>query len=764
MKNKISPDHVSDRQQKVHSETENFRTLFQGTEDGYVLCGTDLDNPDQLIYLGINPIFEQISGLKEEDISGKAVAETPSVISSVLCTLFDKTLVNEIPKSHEYFDDVSGKYYEIKISRSGLNNFIFVIQDISRQKLSVSSIRKEMGKYRLIADYTSDWEYFENTDGIISYISLSCERITGYKASELLSQPQLLEKMVLPEHHSLLKYHRDVVDRPDDFKEIHTADFQILTRNNELRWISHICSPVFSEEGTYLGRRGSNREMTERKQASLSLNKKNLNLKKTNDELDQAVYKAEKANRTKSIFLANMSHEIRTPMNAILGFAQVLIRDPDITSKQADSIKTIIRSGNHLLRLINGVLDMSKIEAGKIELVPTDFGLGDLLDDIELIFKSRALGKNLQLIFERDENIPIYIRADEGKLSQILINLLGNAIKFTEKGGVALRARGEQVFNSDGEKLDEVDIIFEVQDSGPGIPTGERQNIFLPFQQVENGGSAKGGTGLGLAISKKYAEIMGGSLSLLDEIEFGSCFNLKIKAIPLDKIQQKTKAKDHEIIGLETGFDPVKILVVDDIYENRKLLKELLLPIGFIVREACNGAEALKIFRQWGPNAVLMDMRMPVMDGYVATEKIKTLPQGKNTLVIALTASAFEDSKYEVMAAGVDEYIRKPFNPGELFKKLGQGLNLQYRYNHSSDTKEVYNKEQILSSLRSIPKTAILSMKKAISEGDIEYFKLLIEQLPDQYDSVADYLYELGDKYDYKKITLLLNSVENTYV
>ena len=321
-----------------------------------------------------------------------------------------------------------------------------------------------------------------------------------------------------------------------------------------------------------------------------------------------------------------MSHEIRTPMNAILGFAQVLERDPSLTPQQAEHVRIIARSGGHLLHLINDILDMSKIEAGRTTLNEVDFCLHDLLSDLELMFRSRADAKGLQLLVERDESVPRYVTADEGKLRQVLVNLMGNAVKFTETGGVALRVRVEAVEGKTVEDKASLRLMAEVEDTGPGIPDTDMYQIFDPFQQAATGVKA-GGTGLGLAISRKFVEMMGGELTVTSQVG-ASCFRFNALLAQAGDIAEQEKPVLPCVVGLEPGTGPFRILVVEDIPDNRTLLCELLRPVGFEIEEASNGVEALDVFNRWSPHAILMDMRMPIMDGYEATRRIKATAAG----------------------------------------------------------------------------------------------------------------------------------------
>ena len=408
---------------------------------------------------------------------------------------------------------------------------------------------------------------------------------------------------------------------------------------------------------------------------------------------EEARRAAEVANEAKSAFLANMSHELRTPLNAILGFSQIMQRDPALPTGQRENLNIINRSGEHLLILINDILEMSKIEAGRITLSENNFDLYRLLADLESMFRLRTRDKSLQLCFERSLDVPQYIRTDEGKLRQVLINLLSNAVKFTEKGAITLRVNADR--DRDRESLSALSIsplylLFEVEDTGPGIAPEEQDSIFDVFVQAESGRKAQeGGTGLGLPISRQFVQLMGGELTVESppsipptggevrggiphwegrkgfppsggEVKGGQGsifrFDIQISQVAATDVQPTQPAR--RVIGLEPNQPVYRLLVVDDSVDNRKLLVELLEPLGFEIREANNGQESIEVWERWQPDLIWMDMRMPVMDGYEAIRQIKAAPGGQSTIIVALTASAFEKERARVLSTGCDDFVR----------------------------------------------------------------------------------------------------------
>jgi len=395
---------------------------------------------------------------------------------------------------------------------------------------------------------------------------------------------------------------------------------------------------------------------------------------------------ADAANKAKSEFLANMSHELRTPLNAILGFTQVMNRDPFLSTEQQQHLGIINRAGEHLLELINDILEMSKIEAGRIALNETSFDLYRLLDSLREMLQLKASSKGLQLLFDYAPNVPRYVQTDERKLREVLINLLGNAIKFTQQGRVTLRVSIENGGKEDKEDFSEnaslssYSLFFEVEDTGAGIAPEELDELFTAFGQTETGRKSGEGTGLGLPISQKFVQLMGGTITVSSNPAQGTTFAFDVQV----KLAQAADiSKTHQtsrVIGLAPDQPNYRILVVEDRLESRLLLVKLLTSLGFSVREAENGQEALELWSSYSPHLILIDMRMPVMDGYEATTKIRAHLKGQATVIIALTASAFEEERNIVLSAGCDDFVRKPFREEVLLEKMAEHLGVRYLY------------------------------------------------------------------------------------
>ncbi|MGB7892951.1 MAG: response regulator [Microcoleus sp.] len=416
-----------------------------------------------------------------------------------------------------------------------------------------------------------------------------------------------------------------------------------------------------------------------------------------NKELQQEIIERKKAEEAaaaaslaKSQFVANMSHELRTPLNAILGFTQVMSRDSLLSHENLENLRIINRSGQHLLELINDVLDLSKIEAGIIGLDQRSFDLYQLLDTLEEMFQIKAETKKMQLRFFVEANVPQYIKTDEKKLRVCLINLLANAMKFTQDGGriwlrVSVESNQQQPAESEIHpnytSVESLLILFEVEDTGVGIAAAEIDTLFDAFVQTQAGRKAADGTGLGLTITKKYVQIMGGDIWVKSVLGEGSSFKFNIRVFAAIS-SEITVATLQRVIALEADQPIYRILAVDDNQENRLLLVKMLQPIGFEVREAENGYQAVELWDSWQPHLIWLDTRMPVMDGFEAVRQIRAKEKQTQwrTVIIALTASTFEEKKDEIIAAGCDDFVRKPFQEQILFDKMACYLGVRYLY------------------------------------------------------------------------------------
>ena len=481
--------------------------------------------------------------------------------------------------------------------------------------------------------------------------------------------------------------------------------------------------------------------------------------KRVEEALVQAKEEAEVANMVKSRFLSSMSHELRTPLNAILGFSDMMTRDKETTAKQQKMLETISHSGDHLLRMINDVLDFSKVEAGRGDLEPDAFDLQQMLQDIAEMIRARTEKRNIQLLIDLDQDLAPYVKADISKLRQILINLLDNAIKFTTEGGVSLRARTRPMKGDPAM----VTLQLEVEDSGPGIPKEDLDQIFLPFFQSDSHRNGSTGTGLGLTVTRSFVELMGGEICVESTPGKGSLFRVDLPVALAEKTDMVgADEAGAEVIGLETDQPQWRILVVEDDEANRLLLSSLLEQAGFEIREAKNGAEAITQFEEWQPHFIWMDMRMPVLDGYQAIARIRELPGGDKVKIAAITASVFKEQRTHILEAGCDALVHKPFKSHEIFGVLAEILGVRYLYATESEEEAGQGAEAILTAemLEALPEALRQALRKTVYSLDISGTKKVIESIRNEQPDAADGLLELTEKYLFCEILALLDNTE----
>lgn len=473
-------------------------------------------------------------------------------------------------------------------------------------------------------------------------------------------------------------------------------------------------------------------------------------------ELEIARKEAERASQVKSVFLANMSHELRTPLNGILGYAQILADAKDIPEKHRDKIRVIHRSGDHLLGLINEVLDLSKIEAGKMELRPTEFNLRAFMDDIRDMFLLRCRSKGIELLFVYDENMPALVRADDGKLRQCVINILGNAVKFTQEGGVTVSVQ----------RISPGILKFAVKDTGRGIPADQIEEILKPFQQVAGQPGVEGGTGLGLAITKSFIEMMGGQLTVESEWGRGSTFSFTLPVAELRPADspQSVQTPTQKPISIRSN---AKVLVVDDVPTNVDVAKEILEEVGFQVHTAENGKVAVEEFRRLRPELIFMDIKMPVMDGLEATRRIRQSDGGDKVKIIALTASVFEDSRKKVIDAGCDDYVPKPYKKEDLFVAISRHLDVERIYEEKTEqTPEPTSNTgpDFAAVAKNLPADYLAALENANDFGDYEEAEKILKDLQ-AYPPLAEFVRFALDKLQasrYDEFDKLLSKVKST--
>lgn len=450
------------------------------------------------------------------------------------------------------------------------------------------------------------------------------------------------------------------------------------------------------------------------------------------------------ANRAKSVFLASMSHELRSPLNAMLGFSRLLMRDPSLGERARLDVGVVLSSGEHLYQVINQVLELSKIESGHMGMQPVSFNLPVVLHELEEVFALSARQKGLQLVVEARSPLPTHVEADVLKLRQVLVNLLGNAIKFTPQGSVTLAV----------EMAGERRLRFRVTDTGVGIAAGELATLGEAFVQAQAGRQAAEGTGLGLALSRGFVQLMGGELHVESELGRGTVAQFEIAVRVLEaSVAVGAAAAPGRAVALAAGTPPQRILVVDDLADGRALLVRLLQPLGFAVREAANGREAVALWQQWAPQLILMDMRMPVMDGREATRQVKAGAGG--TIVIALTASSFDEQREEFLGLGCDDFLGKPFKEEALLAMIGQHLGLRYEREPvpPAPAEAALDPQR----LARIPQPLLAGLRSALDHGDPQSIERALQQIRPGDAGTADALAAMAARFEFKRIQALLN-------
>jgi len=562
-------------------------------------------------------------------------------------------------------------------------------------------------------------------------------KLLGYEFEEITASYSQFKKLLHPTDLALTI---EAIKKHFENSDPYDVEFRLKTKSGEYRWFHARGDTIRDKNGKPIRMAGSLQDTHDRKIAEV--------------ELQLAKNEAEVANKTKSAFLANMSHEIRTPLNAILGYAQILQRQKNLNPDQIKSIKTIMKSGDHLLKLINDVLDISKIEAGRMEVHPTDFDLIELINGITEYFENQCVQKNLEWNFKGLESGSIMVQGDETKLRQILINLLGNSLKFTDSGQVSFLVTQK-----------EADLYrFEIADTGQGISEDAQKSLFEPFRQHEEG-LKKGGTGLGLAIVKNQIELLGGRLELESRIGHGTrfFFSLKLKPSQVKTLRGLRSKRTSEVLRLAKGQD-IKVLVVDDIETNRDILSEVLTDLGVEVQVSVNARDAIGMIENQKFDVVFMDILMPEMDGIQATREIRRNISSNELKIVAITALGLEEKRKMALDAGCDDFLTKPFRVEKLVDSIAKLLPVQFTFSEDS---AVAPKEDVPLDMSKvhIPQELLKPLKEAVglcSVTQIEQLLIEVESIDEECSKMVTEFRELLNSYNVEGMIEFLNQLDRT--
>ncbi len=673
----------------------------------------------QGIYKDCNAAFENMIGLAKTTIIGKSVNDLFGPELGRSSRIEDERLLHQAQLCVDDFSftkpgELTRNFISYKAPLTNVHGdmvgIVGILFDISERKKVEERMKTIEQRYELavMAGQVCVWDYQVATD--VLYVDPIFADLLGYPPQEIPHNWKAWLAFVEP------------VDRPrlerilDESRQGRAMDFEIEYRmihfSGQTRWMIARSQTHAADEGRSRRLVGTLVDITRLKQIEV--------------ELNRAKETAESASRAKSEFLANISHELRTPLNAILGYTQILRRDPLISSGHLDRINIIQRSGEHLLMMINDILDLTKIEAGRVQLCPSDFILHDFLNDLLEIVRVRARPKNIPIIGHFSSALPLYVHTDEKLLRQILLNLLNNAIKFTERGQIVLSAKMQ------GKKT-----RLEVRDTGIGIAPDQMAKIFLPFHQAHKSDFQTEGTGLGLAISQRLARMLDSEIQLKSTPQLGSIFWLDIDIKEATIKPQDRPAIIHQILGYH---GPRRLLlIVDDSTLSREILKDILLPLGFEVTEADSGLTALECTQQTVPDLILMDVMMPGLNGVETTRRLRELPGLFRPVIIALSANAFESTRLECLAAGCNDFIAKPLDMNILLDKLRSYLNLEWIHTPMDAGPAVE------APIHLPPQADLLLLYKIVRSGNVRKVRETIEDMQQRYPSCSGFIVKLDE-------------------
>lgn len=745
-------DRVQERTEALRQSEEKFRGAFETAAMGMCLV-----SPEGL-FLQVNSSVCQMLGYSEQELLALTFQDiTYPADLEVDLNYAQQVLAGEIPYFHmeKRYLHKNGRIIWALLSVSLVRDsqqrplyFISQIQDISDRKQALEQLRWKEALLRSMTS-ASPLAFFvvdNRTDAILYFNHRFCEIWGIEHLEERMQQGILNNNDIIPDCLPVLK---DLEAFAESCKPLQSEENRVVIEDEipfvDGRTIRRFSAQIRDELDTYFGRLYIFEDISDRKQHQAALL--------------QAKEAAEAANQAKSTFLANMSHELRTPLNGILGYAQILQREKDSTPKQKDGVAIIHQCGTHLLTLINDILDLSKIEANKLELYPEDFDFPSFLTGLSELFRIKAQQKEIQFTYLALNPLPTGIHADEKRLRQVLMNLLSNAVKFTDYGGVTFKVDviTHQSSLNDPGVMTNTKIRFQIEDTGIGMAPEQLEKIFLPFEQVGDSSRRVEGTGLGLAISQKIVSMMESKIFVESSPGIGSTFwfdlDLPEASNLIDSIPVKSPPN---IIGYQG--EKRKILIIDDCWENCSVIIAMLEAIGFEIQSAANGQEGLEKAVEFQPNLIITDLVMPVIDGFEMTRKLRELPAFQDTIILATSASVFEFHRQKSRESGCNDFLPKPIQAEELMQKIKEYLDLFWLYEVQDkvQTQESWEQSQ---EMVMPPVEELISLYEAAQIGHIERIKqeaIRLKQLDFKYTPFAAKIWQLAEDFDDEEVVNLV--------
>jgi PAS domain S-box-containing protein len=722
---------VQERTQALRQSEEKFAKIFY-THPNPIVMSRVQDG----CLIDINDSALELFGIERQPVLGKSIFDLDLGVNAVQYhKIIQSIQINGPIRGLETYPKTKGRETCIVLYSADLINIneelylISILYDITDRKFAEEALRRSEEKFsKIFHSNPNPMTISRASDGCILDFNASALKFFGAQEEDVLGKTSSdLNLWLDPTHRD------EILQTLLQQQVVQGYEYNIRIYNGEIRTVL-FSAEMIEVDGQFCLISTMN-DISDRRESEVAL--------------QQAKLEAEAANQAKSRFLSNMSHELRTPLNAILGFTQVMNRDTSLSSNQRDRVDIINRSSEHLLEMINDVLDMAKIESGRVDVYSSSFDLYRLLETLENMFSMRLSAKDIVLEIERLHDVPQFIKTDEGKLRQILINLIGNAIKFTDEGQIRVRVR--LLEDRQSQVKPNTLLFFDIEDTGVGISSSELDSIFEAFFQSKQGSSSgRVGTGLGLPICREFVQLLNGNIWVSSKLGYGSLFQFYI---PVEVVSESNANgfSSPRFTELPPTLSQHRILVVDDRWECRQLMAQVLEPLGLDIRNAKNGEEAIAVWQAWNPHLIWMDMLMPVMDGYTAAQYIKTHPQCRDTVIIALTESTLEADTDTILNVGCDAVIRKPFREAEVLQALEQYLGIHFtvqeqKSSNSSNSisvmkKPVGNLRQTL--LESMSKEWITQVHEAAQKVDNPVLLLLIAQIPDTNHTLRDALTNL---------------------